>query len=197
MSSAHWVSRIAIAVVIVVNVAVSAQAQVVTFSRPDDAVASRFFDPVNTRADASNPNKLIIRFNTGLDTAILKYRDFRASTASYSYTSAMDTINVKITAPSGFYIAKITYAQRGTGSVLRTGKASGGATWTVGDVSASLGTFTTNPTLTRTIDLTGQRRTIVPVSITNSLFAFATPTAGSATVQLTYAELLVTLTPMP
>jgi hypothetical protein len=197
MTRANWVIRIAGAIVIVVNAAVSAQAQTVAFSRIDDAVGSRFFAPATTRVDPTDRNRLIIGFNTGLDAAILKYREFRASTAAFSYASAMDTISVRIAAPAGYYIAKITYTQRGTGVVLRTGKVSGGATWTVGDVSGSLGTFSTNPALEGTINLTGQNRTVVPVSITNSLHAFATPSLGSAVVQVTGADLRVQLLPLP
>jgi hypothetical protein len=197
MTRANCVTCIAGAIVILLNAAVSAQAQTVAFSRISDAVGSRFFDPATTRVDPSDRNRLIIGFNTGLDAATLKYRDFKASTAAFSYTSAMDTISVRIAAPAGYYIARITYTQRGTGVALRIGNASGGATWTVGDVSASLGTFSTNPSFTRTIDLTGQNRTVVPVSITNSLYAFATPSSGSAVVQVTGADLRVQLLPLP
>jgi hypothetical protein len=196
MVRVNWLAGIAGAIVMTMNSAIPAQtlAPKVSFTLIDDAVASRFFNPATTRAAAADPNQLIIGFNTGLDTSTLKYRDFRASTAAYSYTAAMDTIGVKITAPANHYITKITYNQRGSGSMLRTGKASGGSTWTVGDVSSSLGTFTTNPTiLNKTIDLTGQRRTIVHVSVTTSLYAFATPQLGSAMVQLTGADLKVDL----
>jgi hypothetical protein len=197
MTRANWVIRIAGAIVILVNAAVSAQAQTAAFSVIDDAVGSRFFEPATTRVDPIDRNRLIIGFNTGLDTALLKYREFRASTAAFSYTSAMDTISVKIAAPAGYYIAKVTYTQRGTGVVLRTGKAAGGTTWTVGDVSRPLGTFGTNPALTGTVNLTGQNRTVVPVSVTTSLFAFATPSLGSASVQVTGADLSVQLLPLP
>jgi hypothetical protein len=168
----------------------------VGFWTVDDATASRFFDTATTRRSATDPNELIIGFNTGLDSATSKYRDFRASTAAFSYPTAMDTVSVRLVAPANHYITRVTYSQAGSGSMLRTGQAFGGTTWTVGDVSSSLGTFTTNPTLTGTIDLTGQKRTVVPVSITTSLYAFATPTAGSALVQVTGASLKVDLTPV-
>ena len=88
-----------------------------------DAVAGRFFDAAATEADPADGNKLIIRFNTGRDPATWKANDFRASTAAFSHLSAMDTINFKIVPPAGHYVAKVTYTQQGTGSIVRTGKA--------------------------------------------------------------------------
>ena len=37
----------------------------------------------------------------------------------------MDTIRFRVKAPVGYYIAKITYTQRGVASVIRTGKVAG------------------------------------------------------------------------
>lgn len=195
MIRANWIACIAAAIVITCT-AQSAQAQTVTFSRIDDAVASRFFDPVTTKVDPLDRNKLNIGFNAGLDPVTLKYRDFTASTAAFRYPSAIDAISVRIAAPAGYYIAKVTYAQRGTGSILRTGKLSCGATLVVHDKASLLGTYSTNPTLTQTVDLTGRRLTVVPVSITNSLNAFATSSLGSATVSLTGAYIRVQLLPL-
>jgi hypothetical protein len=192
MIRANWVAGIAAAILITCS-ADSAQAQSATFSRIDDAVASKFFDPVTTKADLLDKNKLIIGFNKGLDPATLKYRDFTASTASFRYPTAMDTISVRITAPAGYYIAKVTYSQRGTGSIVRTGKLLCGATLVVAESAYSLGTYSTSPTRSQTIDLTSRRLTVVPVSITNSLNAFATSSLGSATVSLTGAEIRVQL----
>jgi hypothetical protein len=193
MGRANWIACVVGTFVVMLGAAGSAQAQTVTFSRIDDAVASRWIDPATTRVDALDRNKLIVGFNSGLDSSTLKNREFRASTAAFSYTSAMDTISVRLTAPRGYYIAKVTYTQRGSGSVTGTGRASGGASWIVADVSESLGTFSTNPTLTRTIDLTSRRLTVLPVSITNSLNVFATSSLGSATVSVTGAEIKVYL----
>jgi hypothetical protein len=196
MKRANW-SCIASTVIILLIAAAAAEAQTVTFSRIDDAVGSRWFDPATTRPDSLDRNKLIIGFNRGLDSTTLKYREFRASTLAYSYTSATDTISFRIQAPSGYYITKITYTQRGSGSVARTGKAAGATTWTVAEASASLGTFTTSPSFTRTLDVSSKRLTVVPVSITASLFAFATPSNGSATVSLTGADVRVQVARLP
>jgi hypothetical protein len=193
MARANWVAGIVGTVVVMLGAAASAQAQTVTFSRIDDAVASRWVDPATTRADTSNRNKLIVGFNQGLDSTTLKYREFRASTAAFNYTAAMDTISVRLTAPSGYYIAKVTYSQRGSGSKTGTGRAQGAASWIVADVSASLGTFSTNPTLTQTMDISARKLTVLPVSITNSLNVFSTSSLGSATVSITGADITVTL----
>jgi hypothetical protein len=124
-----------------------------------------------------------------MDWTTWKATDFRASTASFSHGTAVDTIRFRITAPEGFYIAKVTFTQKGSGSVVRIGKAAGGGSWVVGDFADDLGVFATNPSMTRTVDLTGYNVTSVPVSITQSLFAFSPPLAGSATVSLTAALL--------
>jgi hypothetical protein len=193
MARANRIACVVATLIVMLGAASGAQAQTVTFSRIDDAVGSRWIDPATTRPDSIDRNKLIVGFNRGLDSTTFKYREFRASTAAFNYTAAMDTISVRVTAPAGYYIAKVTYSQRGTGSVTGTGRAQGGATWIVADVAGSLGTFSTNPTLTRTIDLTGRRLTVIPVSITNSLNVFSTSSLGSATVSITGADIRVQL----
>ena len=195
MTRANWIACIAAAILITCT-AGSAQAQTVTFSRFDDAVGSRFYDPATTRVDSLDRNKLIIGFNSGLDSATLKYRDFTASTAAFRYTSAIDTISVRITAPAGYYIAKVTYSQRGTGAITGTGKLLCGATLFVYDKASLLKSYSTDPAVTQTVDLTGRRLTTVPVSITNSLNAFATSSLGSARVSLTSADIRVQLLPL-
>jgi hypothetical protein len=197
MRFSNWVACAAAMTVITFGAASTAQGQVVTFSNINDGVASKFFDAARTAPTPFNANKLTIGFHSGLDRTILKNTNFRASTAAFSYSAAMDTISFTVTAPTGFYVAKIIYTQRGTGSVLRTGKASGGSTWVVGGFARSLGTFTTNPFLSKTMDLTGKNMTVVPVTITTSLFAFATPSLGSASVGLTSADVVVHLLPLP
>ena len=193
MSAARRMTRLAFLAMIVSALASPAYAQRVTFSQITDAVGKKFFNPATTAPDPLNPNKLIIRVHSGTDWTVSKGTEFRASTTAFSYTSAMDTIRFKVTAPAGYYIAKITYTQRGVGTAVRTGKVSGAAHWVVADVASNLGTFSTTPGLSRTIDLTGRNLTSVPVSITASLFAFATPQGGAATLQLIGADVHVQL----
>jgi hypothetical protein len=182
---------------LLVGMVSAAQAQTVTFSNINDAVPGKYFDSTTTAADPTNGNRLIIGFNSGFDSTTWVYRTFRASTAAFYRTSAMDTITFLIEAPDGYYVSKITYTQNGTGSVARTGKASGGSQWVVDDTARHLGLFGVNPTLTGVADLTDEYKTVVPVSITTGLFVFSTPQLGSATLTLTKASVLVELLPLP
>ena len=145
----------------------------------------------------SYPNRLNIHFNSDTDAKTWKSNAFIAFTNAFHFAIVMDRIGFTVKAPEGSYIAKITYSPRGTGSVARTGKASGGASWIVGTTAIPLGMFSTNPTLTSTVDLTDQYFTSLPVSITVGLHTFSTPTLGSATVSLSGAEIDVELLPLP
>ena len=196
MQLAKWIARATGSMAIVLGGAVVAHGQTASFLDIRDAVPARFYDATTTAPDAVNPNILRIGLNTGLDFRTFKYADFRASSAAFSHSSAMDTLRFRVQAPEGYYISKITYSQRGTGSVIRTGKAAGMANWVVGHIVAELGLFGTNPTLSETLDLTGLNLTDIPVAISNSLFAFSTPMLGSATVGLTGAEVVVELLPL-
>jgi hypothetical protein len=193
MQGGKWATWVA-AIAMVLGAASATSAQTATFSEINDAVAGRFYDATSSAPDALDGNKLIVGFNSGKDPATWMLKDFRASTAAFSFERAMDTISFRVDAPEGFAIARITYSQKGSGSVVRTGKAGGGANWVVGGIAGDLGTFSTNPTLTRSIELTGLNLTSVPVSITNALFAFSTPQLGSASVAITSAEVVVELT---
>jgi hypothetical protein len=183
-------TRAAAVAIALLSVASTAHAQVAKFSKIKDAVPAKFFDALTSKPDPSNPNRLIIGLNTGFDPLTFVANDFRASALAFSNRAAMDTIAFKITAPSGYYIAKIIYTQQGAGATGRTSIEYGGATWVVNGVPASLGTFTSNPSLVGTADLSASRLTSVPVSITDSLFA----TTG--TVAITAADVLVKLLPI-
>lgn len=188
---------VAAAIGLILTTANAAQGQVVRFSGITDAVPGRFFNAATTMVDPTNPNRLVIGLHSGIDWTAWKYTDFRASSGAYSYTTAMDTINLTVRAPVGFYIGKVTYNQRGTGSVARIGFAAGAGNWVVGGVAANLGTFGSNPTLARTVDLAAKRLTSVTMSVTINLSAFATATSGSATVGVTGAAVTVELVPVP
>jgi hypothetical protein len=66
----------------------------------------------------------------------------------------------------------------------------------VSNFAYNLGTFGSNPSLTKSLDLGHLRWRSVPVSITTALFAFSTPQLGSATVSITSAEVLVEVVPI-
>jgi hypothetical protein len=198
-SSVRPLVRVVAAVAVFASVVFpSAQAQTVTFSNINDAARGRYFDSATSAPDPANPNRLVIGFNTGIDPRTWVYNTFTASTASFYRGSAMDTISFFVTAPEGYAIAKITYTQGGTGSIARSGKASGGTQLVVQDFTADLGIFGTNPTLAYTLTLDDhQPRTGIPVSVTTSLFAWAPPGLGSATVSVTSAAVEVELERLP
>src|SRR6185503_15385291 len=103
-----------------------------------------------TTADLSNPNKLLIGFNTGFDPRAFTTAQFVASSTR---RVAMDTISFTVNAPVGFYVSRITFTQRGTGWTCRTCSSGGAATWIVAGHPASLGVFTNNPALSGTADV--------------------------------------------
>ena len=74
-------------------------------------------------------------------------------------------------------------------------KAQGATHWVVGDYAAQLGVFGTNPSLTGVADFGETPRAAVDVSITTALFAFAAATSGSASLEVTSAEVQVELVP--
>jgi len=173
---------------LLLSAASTAQAQVARFSKIHDAVPSKYFDAALTKPDPSNPNRLIIGFATGVDALTFAPNDFRAW---FGNRVAMDTISFKITAPAGFYVAKLTYTQHGAVSLSRTLTTAGAATWVVNNAPANLGAFTTNAGLVGTADLTTLKLTVVPVSISESLFA------SVGAIMLTDANVLVNLAPLP
>ncbi len=196
MRVGNRITSVASVAVLLLNVA-AASGQDDMFVDITDAVPGRFFSAAKTAPDPNSPNRLIIGFDNGRDPATWKANDFRASTAAFSHLSAMDTISFRIVAPDGYYVKTVTYRQRGSGSIVRTGKALGGTNWVVGDYAADLGTFASEPDVAQTVDLTESYLSLVPVSITTGMYAFATPTAGSATVSLTNAEVVVELAEVP
>jgi len=176
---------IVVAIVMLLSAGSSVQAQVARFKQITDAVPSKFFDAATSAPDPSNPNRLVIGFNSGLDPTTFLPADFVA----FSNRVAMDTISFLVKAPLGYYISKIVYTQRGAASTGRTSVSAGGATWVVAGHAANLGVFRGDPSLTGTADVTALKLTSVPVSVTVSLFA----STGAVTV--TSADALVQLVP--
>jgi hypothetical protein len=197
MQLRSWIAWVAGITVLAWSTVAVVQAQTVTFLDITDAVPGKYFDAATTAPDPLNPNRLIFGFHTGLDVQTWISRTFTASTAAFYRASAMDTIRFLVAAPPGYYIAAISYTQRGIGTMARTSKATGGATWVVDDIAEDLGLFGANPALSHTLNLKDQHRTLVPVSITCGLFAFAPPLPGFATISITSAEVLVELLPLP
>jgi hypothetical protein len=173
-----------------------ADAQTVTFAEIRDAVPLKFFnpDPDGTRVDPADPNTLIIGFESGRNPVDLLDSEFRASTSASGHRIAMDTLSFTVIAPAGYYVSSITYQQVGSGSLSRVADARGGTNWIVAGRPAALGTFRTNPALTQTLSLSDPALTIVPISITTALAAFANP--GDATVEITGASVTVSVAPI-
>ncbi|MFN0301559.1 MAG: hypothetical protein ACKVQU_14535 [Burkholderiales bacterium] len=169
------------------------QAQTATFSEIKDSVPGRFFDAATTAPDATNANRLVIGFNTGFDPVTKNSNEFIASTTAFHHDNALDAISFVVTAAPGFFISKITYAQKGTRSISRIAKTAGGASWTVDGIPTQIGLLTTTPNATSTVDLSTLKKTSIPVSITNGLHSFAAPSAGTATIAVKSAEVIVEL----
>jgi hypothetical protein len=188
---------IAALAIVFLGFATGARAQHVTFADVRDAVPLKFFnpDPDSTRVSPEAPNTLQIGFESGRDSGNFLDDEFRASTRAFGNRVALDTLSFDVIAPAGYYVSSITYQQTGTGSVLSVADARGTSSWVVDGQPASLGVFRTDPTLTRTVTFTDSRLTVVPVSITTSLFVFASP-SSDATVELTSAKVVVTVAPL-
>jgi len=171
---------------VVLGAASSAQAQVAAYTEIRDAVPSKYFNAATTHPDEWTPNLLIIGIEEGVDPVTAETNNFVAWSGN---RSAMDTISFRVTAPEGFYVAKIYYAQDGTASSGRLLTAAGTTTWVVAGTPARPGTFISDPGLVAGADLTELRLQSVPVSITASLFA----TVGA--IEITGARVYVELAP--
>ncbi|HJZ75813.1 MAG TPA: hypothetical protein VKE51_28965 [Vicinamibacterales bacterium] len=172
---------------VVLGAASSAQAQFAQFTEIRDAVPSKYFSAATTHPLEWFPNLLIIGLEDGVDPVTSLPNNFVAWSGN---RSAMDTISFKVTAPEGFYVALIYYQQEGTASSSRQLTAAGSTTWVVANTPASVGTFLSDPGLVVLADLTGQRLTSVPVSITASLFA------SVGAISITDAKVYVVLAPL-
>jgi len=190
MRSGKWVTLAVLVTATLLCGVPSAQAQVAKFSKIKDAVPLKYFNATATTPNAADANDLVIGFNSGLDLNTFLFTDFRASSQAFYSRSATDTLAFTVKAPAGYYIAKITFHQEGSGFTSRTSISYGDTTVIVAGVPVVLGTFTTNPNLTRTIDISSKRLTSVPVSISESLFA----TTGM--VSITEADVRVQLAPL-
>jgi len=187
MRSRRWAPIAAVVIAVLFTAASQAQAQAVTFIQIKDAVPGKFFDATKSRLDPANPNHLIIGFDSGFDPVTLVSNAFSVSPLAFSNRRAMDTLSFVLKAPAGFYIGTVTYTQHGAGSTGRTDVEWGGATWMVARDPHVLGTFSSNPNLTQTVDVSKFRLTSPPVVITLSLFS------QTGSLAITSADVLVTL----
>jgi hypothetical protein len=187
----------AIAAVSLVGVAAVAHAQTVTFSNIVDSAPGNGWDPARTAPDPEDPNRLVFAFHSGISPTTWVSLDFRASTASFSRRSATDTMCMLVSAEEGYYVSALTYVQGGGGSISRVAGASGVTTFVVNNAPAPGQGFSTNPSFTRRVDLTGQGLTSVPFCVTTSLFVWAAATSGAATVSVGASVVAAELLPVP
>src|SRR5688572_22800255 len=92
----------ALSTIFALNAVSGEQTKTATFSKIADAVPGKYYDPATTAPHPANANRLVI----GLNGFVV------SSKYPYSHT-AMDTISFRVTAPSGFYISKLSYAHVG------------------------------------------------------------------------------------
>lgn len=153
---------------LILGMMTTAHAQFATFSDINDAISTRCYDPATTFPDPVNPNQLNIGIKTGYIPG-----SFFVSAACYvsdeGSSLMMDTLSFLITAPEHYYISKITFTQNGTTSGSRGGRGFRSATWVVDDDAMTVPT--TAGGWAASLDLTAQKRTVIPVAITTALAA--------------------------
>ena len=101
-------------------------------------------------------------------------------------------------------MSSITCQLSGTGAVSTPGDARAAANWVVNGQPADVGSAGGGQfppggaswSLSQTTDLTDSKPTVVPVSLTTQLFAFAAPVGASAAVELTNATIIVNVAPV-
>lgn len=129
----------------------SAQAQTATFSRFDHAVAGVCYEPDTTAPDPLDPNRLIIGMGP-------------CTASSPNGTRViMDTFSFHVEAPAGYFISGITFTQTTRTSGSRGGRGFAAANWVADDYAL---------VAPGSVDLSLDRHTTVPVSITTFLAAF-------------------------
>lgn len=136
----------------------TAAAQTARFSGFNDAVSGRCYEPASTAPDATNPNLLRIGM-VGCSTS-----------APNGTPLLMDTFSFAVEAPDGYFVSKITFTQSGTSGGSRGGTGFRGVSWVVDQTAAPVAGITGGWAGVR--DLSLQRKTVVPVSITTFLAAF-------------------------
>ena len=156
-----------------------AGAQIATFARITDSVSSRCYDPATTVQDTATPNRLVIGVHTGTIAGTFGH-SASCFASDEGPTLTTDTISVYVEAPAGHYISKITFTQAGSTSGSRGGRGFRSANWVVADRAYTVPV--TPEGWMGSVDLSAERKTLIPVSITTYLAAFGGDVlSGSAT----------------
>lgn len=151
MNSLVLIRQLASCAILVTVLATTVQAQTATFSRFNDAVGSRCYDPATAAPDPANPNRLIIGMHPC------------TASAPNGAAMLMDTFSFHVEAPAGYFISKITFTQTMQTSGSRGGMGFAATNWVVDD--DALGGR-------GSLDLSLERKTFLPVSLTTFLAAF-------------------------
>ncbi|MGI8740655.1 MAG: hypothetical protein ACR2KU_13940 [Gammaproteobacteria bacterium] len=161
-----------------------AQGNTVTFSGINDAVPGKYYDPTTTAPGPVDGNTLVIGLKSFIASSEYPYRRV-----------AMDTISFRVAAPAGFYVSRLTYSHTVNLSTSRGGGARWAGNWIVGNAAADLGSGGVTRRIARAIDLTGQNKTVLPVSISNALFAHGL-SVTSGTASISRASVRIELLPL-
>jgi hypothetical protein len=178
----------------------------VMFENFRDAVAGKYFSPAGTHADPEARNTLEIGFESETNAFRVCAPSAIVPVPCNNNRVAMDTLSFDVRAPEGYYVSSITYYQEGSGAIARLADARGAASWVVAGVPINLGGPFGGPVLfsagahawsrSRTLELSDSSMTVVPVSLTTGLFAYAGPSLGQASLDLSFATVAVTIAPL-
>lgn len=167
----------------------TALGNVVTFSNITDGNGNpSLFDVTTTAPDPADGNRLIIGLN-----------NFVADGTSIATQSAVDTLSLTVTAPAGFLITSVDYAEGGTGQTGE-GVATASGSLVADNIATNFLTQlfapnTVGPWSIMPATTIIDNKTAIGVSISNSLFAFSFAPNEIATIGKTSAVLTVGLSP--
>jgi hypothetical protein len=171
------------------------EAQEATFTDLRDLVPTRCFSVPLTAVGA---DAVDIGFESGFNSTSWTSNAFIASTKSFHSRTATDTFTFTVTAPPGKRLTRIHYNQAGTRFLERSTYWAANGTGALTVNGAALPFSFTFPTLSKTVDLTGQNIESTTVSIQvslnayrNSAFPRVKDAPGSATISLTDAVISV------
>ena len=174
-----WHEVTIVAAVLTLITASMASAQSATFVRITDSVQGRCYDPATTAPDTGNPNRLVIGIHS--DPVADPFGNSVGCVASdEGPTLTTDTISFYVEAPPDHYIAKITFTQAGSTFGSRGGRGFRSTNWVVADRAYTVPV--TPEGWEGSVDLSHERKTLIPISITTYLAAFGgSVLSGSAT----------------
>lgn len=159
----------------------------------DGNLSTSLFDTTNiTQSQAMNGDIVI---ELGLD-------NFMADGGSLGTSSAVDTLFMTLTAPTGFVITSISYSETGAGET-QNGVAMASGSIVANGIPANFLTQVFSPNTPpnawsiTVLPIAINNKESIDVNITNSLFAFAFAAGQTAQIEKTSASLTVGLSAIP